>query len=143
MLVSDRMSRTVHMAHVDDTIQDVARVMADHDIGALPVANGDDLVGIVTDRDITIRAVSAGKGPNTPVQHVMTPQVKYCFEYEDVELVAGNMGDQQIRRLPVVNRDKRLVGILALFDVASEGSILHAAADALAGVSRPVGGRNE
>jgi CBS domain-containing protein len=137
MKVSEWMSRTVQLARPDHTVQQAARIMADIDVGVLPVADGDRLVGVVTDRDITVRAVAEGKGSNTPVHEVMTPEVKYCFEYEDLELVASNMGDQQVRRLPVVNQEKRLVGILSLADVATGGGVLPAA-DALAGVSRPV-----
>ena len=110
--------------------------MAELGVGALPVADGDRLVGVITDRDIAVRAVAEGKGPHTPVHEVMTPEVKYCFDFEDLELVARNMGDQQVRRLPVLDRDKRLVGILSLGDVATDGDVQHAAGDALAGVSR-------
>ena len=134
--VGEKMTRDVRLTRPDETIRVAARVMADIGVGALPVADGDRLVGVVTDRDIAVRAVAEGKGPDTLVQEVMTPEVKYCFDFEDLELVARNMGDQQVRRLPVVDRDKRLVGILSLGDVATGGDVQHAAGDALAGVSR-------
>ena len=110
--VRDQMSRDVQMASPDQTIREAARAMAELGIGALPVAEGDRLVGMVTDRDIAVRAVAEGLGPETLVRAVMTSDVKYCFEYEDLELVSRNMGDQQVRRLPVLSQDKRLVGVL-------------------------------
>jgi CBS domain-containing protein len=112
--------------------------MWDIDAGALPVSENDRLVGMITDRDIAVRAVALGKGPETPVREIMTSDVKYCFEDEDTDHVACNMGDQRVRRPPVVNRDKRLVGILSLGDIAlTQGG--QTAGEALAGISRPGG----
>jgi CBS domain-containing protein len=136
MKVSDKMTRNVRLASPDDTIQQVARVMAESDAGALPVREGDRLVGMITDRDIAIRGLAEGKGPDAKVREVMTASVKYCFEDEDVDDVARNMGQQQVRRLPVMNREKRLVGIVSLGDIAM-GESGQPAGDALAGVSRP------
>jgi CBS domain-containing protein len=136
--VRDHMSHDVHMAAPDQTIREAAGAMAKLGVGVLPVADGDDLVGMVTDRDIAVRAVAQGRGPETLVREVMTSEVKYCFDYEDLELVARNMGDQQVRRLPVLNQDKRVVGILSLGDVAAGAGALPAG-DALAGVTRPGG----
>jgi CBS domain-containing protein len=118
MKVSDKMTRNVRVASPDDTIQQAARSMAECDAGVLPVGADDRLVGMVTDRDIAVRGVAQGKGLDAKVREVMTPDVKYCFEDEDLDQVARNMGEQQVRRLPVVNREKRLVGILSLGDVA-------------------------
>ena len=110
--------------------------------GLLPVGENDQLVGMISDRDIAVRAVAQGKGPDTPIREVMTPDVKYCFEDEDTEHVARKMGDQQIRRLPVMSRDKRLVGILSLGDLTSiEPSAT--VAQGLAGISRPVGAHSQ
>ena len=136
--VRNRMSHDVQMVAPDQTIREAARAMAEFGIGALPVADGDRLVGMITDRDIAVRAVAKDRGPETMVREVMTEDVKYCFEYEDLELVARNMGDQQVRRLPVLDQDKRLVGILSLGDVVA-GAGAQPAGDALAGVSRPGG----
>lgn len=136
--VRDHMSRDVHMATPDQTIREAAIAMAKLGVGALPVAEGDSLVGMLTDRDIAVRAVAEGRGPDTLVGEVMTWEVKYCFDYEDLELVARNMGDQQVRRLPVLDQDKRVVGILSLGDVAAGAGALPAG-DALAGVTRPGG----
>lgn len=138
MKVSDKMTRNVRLARLDDTIRDAARTMGEMDAGVLPVTDGDKLVGMVTDRDIAVRAIGAGKGPDTPVREVMTPEVKYCFEDEEIEHVAHNMGDIQVHRLPVVSRDRRLVGIISLGDIAM-GEGPRPAGEALAGISRPGG----
>jgi CBS domain-containing protein len=118
MRVSEIMTRDVCLARPDHTIEDVARMMLAIDAGLLPVGDDDRLVGVITDRDIAVRAVAEGKGPATPVSEVMSGEVMYCFEDEDTADVARNMGEQQVRRLPVLNRDKRLVGILSLADLA-------------------------
>ena len=76
------------------------------------------LIGIITDRDITIRAVAEGKAPTTKVRDIMSEEVLYCFEVQDLDEVARNMSIMKIRRMPVVNRDKRLVGIISLADLA-------------------------
>lgn len=138
MKVSDAMTRNVQVANPDQSIQAAAQIMADLDAGSLPVGEDDRLVGMVTDRDIAVRAVAAGKGPHTPVREVMSKEVKYCFEDDDTEQVARNMSDQQLRRLPVVSREKRLVGILALGDLtAIDGG--RTAGEALQGISQAGG----
>jgi CBS domain-containing protein len=136
MRVNEVMSRDVKVASPTDTLQQVAKLMADLDAGAIPVAENDRLVGMVTDRDIAIRGDAKGCDPKrTPVREVMTAEkVKYCFEDEEVEQVAQNMAEQQIRRLPVLNRDKRLIGIVSLGDI-STGAKAAIAGDALRGVS--------
>ena len=118
MRVSEAMTREVRIVSPGESIRDVAKIMADIDAGAVPVGENDRLVGMITDRDIAIRAVAAGKGPDTPVREVMSSEVRYCYDDEDLDHVAKNMGDIQMRRLPVVNRDKRLVGIVSLADIA-------------------------
>jgi CBS domain-containing protein len=138
MRVSEAMTRDVRVARPDQTIQDAAKMMSDVDAGVLPVGENDQLVGMITDRDIAVRGVAQDKGPDTPVREVMTADVKYCFEDEDTDEVVRNMTDQQVRRLPVVNRDKRLVGILSLGDLAvMQGG--QPAGEALAGISQPGG----
>lgn len=122
MQVSKAMTRNVRIANPDNSICDVARIMADADVGALPVGEKDRLVGMITDRDIAIRAVAQGLPPETKVREVMSHQVMYCFEDEDISHVVDNIGDLQIHRLPVLSRAKRLVGIVSLADIAaSEG----------------------
>ena len=138
MRVSEAMSRDVRVANPGQTIRDVAKIMAEIDAGAMPVGENDRLVGMITDRDIAIRAVALGKGPDTPVREVMSQEVKYVFEDEDLEHVAENMSDIQMRRLPVVNREKRLVGIVSLGDIAQKED-KKTAGETVRGVSKPGG----
>ena len=138
MKVSRAMTRDVRVASPDQTLREVARIMADLDAGVVPVGEDDRLVGMVSDRDIAIRGVAEGRGPDATVRDVMTPDVRYCFEDEDVQDVACIMAENQVRRLPVLNRDKRLIGIISLGDVAvMQGP--DAASAALGGVSEPGG----
>ncbi|MCW5659254.1 MAG: CBS domain-containing protein [Burkholderiaceae bacterium] len=139
MKVSEAMTRDVSIASPDDTLQQAASKMAELDAGVLPVGAGDRLVGMLTDRDIAVRAVAQGKGPQTPVRDVMSEEVKYCFEDEELTDVTANMGDIQLRRLPVLNRDKRLVGIVSLGDIVTTGGDSRQAGQALAGISQPGG----
>jgi CBS domain-containing protein len=132
------MSRDVQVASPGQSIRDVAKMMDQIDAGAMPVGENDRLVGMITDRDIAIRAVALGKGPDTPVREVMSKDVKYCYEDEDLEHVAQNMGELQVRRLPVVNRDKRLVGIVSLGDIAQREDA-KTTGKTTAGVSKPGG----
>ena len=142
MRVFEAMTRDVRVALPEQTIQDAAKMMGDMDAGVLPVREGDRLVGMITDRDIAVRAVALGKGPQTPVREVMSPEVMYCFEDDDTDAVARNMADIKVRRLPVVNRDKRLVGIIALGDLAVvEGP--RAAGEAVSGISQPGGAHSQ
>jgi CBS domain-containing protein len=138
MKVSEVMTRDVQLIEPTQTIRDAAKLMADMDAGIMPIREGDRLVGMITDRDIAVRAVAEGKGPETPIREVMTEDVKYCYEDDDTEDVARNMADIQVRRLPVLTREKRLVGIISLGDMAvSEGS--GRAGEAVAGISQPGG----
>jgi len=132
MEVRDIMTRTVRIAAPDDTLQRAAQMMAEADAGVLPVGENDRLIGMITDRDIAIRGDACGCDPtHTRVRQVMTPEdVKYCFEDEDIEHVARNMAQLQVRRLPVLNRQKRLVGIVSLSDL-SHRTDATAAGDAL------------
>ena len=138
MKVSEAMTREVRVSSPDETIRKAAKTMAKLDAGALPVGENDQLIGMITDRDIAIRGIAEGKGPKAKVRDVMTDDVKYCFEDQELEEVTRNMADIQVRRLPVLTRDKRLVGILSLGDIAgsSDGK---GAGDALRGISRPGG----
>jgi CBS domain-containing protein len=140
MKVAEIMTREVCVASPTDTIRKAAELMAGLDIGALPVGENDRLIGVITDRDIAIRGVAQGAGPEAPVGDVMTHDVRYCFDNEDVEDVALNLGEIQVRRVPVVNQDKRLVGIVSLSDVALRNR--GGAAEALEGISRPGGFHN-
>jgi CBS domain-containing protein len=135
MRVSEAMTRDVHVCNPQSSIRDCAKMMGEIDAGVMPVGENDRLVGMITDRDIAIRAVAAGKGPDTPVREVMSQEVKYCFDDENLDHVAKNMGDLRVRRLPVLNRDKRLVGIVSLGDLATHESA-KVAAQAVSGVSQ-------
>ena len=138
MQVSEVMSPEVNIASPQQTIREAAEMMAAIDAGVLPVGENDRLVGMITDRDIAVRAVAHGKPPDTRIRDVMTDDVKYCFDDDELEEVARNMGDIQIRRLPVVNRDKRLVGIVSIADIAAaeEPEVV---GDAVSGISEPTG----
>ena len=142
MRVSEAMTREVRVANPGQSIREVARIMAEIDAGVMPVGENDRLVGMITDRDIAIRAIGEGKGPDTPVREVMTTeQVLYCYEDEDLDHVAKNMSEQQVRRLPVVNRDKRLVGIVSLGNIAQRET--RAANKAVKGVTKPGGAHQQ
>jgi CBS domain-containing protein len=138
MKVKEVMTRDVRLIEPAHTIRDAARLMAEMDAGIMPVREGDRLVGMITDRDIAIRAVAQGKGPETSIREVMTDEVRYCFEDEDTDKVERNMADIQVRRLPVLNRDKRLVGIVSLGDLAVTDKTGNVGA-AVAGISQPGG----
>ena len=134
--ISEVMTRGIQIANPAQTIREAAMTMAREDIGSLPVGENDRLIGMITDRDIVLRAVAEGRSPNTPIRDVMTDDIKYCFEDDDVAQVAQNMAELQVRRLPVVNRDKRLVGIVALSNVAQCGD-KKATSEMLRGVATP------
>ena len=120
--ISDVMTRDkVLVVSPDQTIAAAAELMAEADVGSLPVGDNDRLIGMVTDRDIVLRAVARGMGADTPVRAVMTEAIRYCYDDQDVAEVAQNMADLGVRRLPVVNRDKRLVGIVALSNITHFG----------------------
>lgn len=118
MNVSEVMTKQVETVSPQQTIKDAAELMQQLDTGVLPVGENDRLVGMVTDRDIVIRAIAQGRGPDAEVREAMTESVLYCFEDDSIEDAAKQMGEAQVRRLPVMNRDKRLVGIIALGDLA-------------------------
>ena len=121
MRISEIMSRDVRTARPQDTIQDVAQAMREVDTGAVPVCDGERLMGIVTDRDIVVRAVSEGRSFATPVTEVMSSNIEACYEDDDIRAAADKMAELQIRRLPVLDRDQRLVGIVSLGDIAQQG----------------------
>ena len=142
MKVGKVMCTDVQLISPDETLRQAATLMKQIDAGVLPVTENDKLIGMVTDRDIAIRGIAEGKGPDAKVRQVMSAEVKYCYEDEDVGHVTENMAELQVRRLPVMNRDKRLVGIVSLADLATEGS-LPKTARALHGISQPGGQHNQ
>ena len=139
MQVKEVMTRGVECTRPGASLQEAARKMRDLDVGPLPVCGDNDrLVGMLTDRDITVRAVAEGQDPKTArVQDVMTPDVLYCFEDQDVAEAARLMEENQVRRLAVLNSDKRLVGIVSLGDLAVETGGSQVAGKTLEQVSQP------
>jgi CBS domain-containing protein len=123
MKISDVMTPDVEVVAPDDTLRTAAQMMADIDAGVLPICDGERLVGMITDRDITVRAVAAGCDPETtPVRDVMSEELRYCFEDDDVEEVSKKMASWHVRRVPVLSRDKQLVGIVSLGDLVVGGA---------------------
>jgi CBS domain-containing protein len=135
--LKDLMSRDVKVVAPETTIREAAQQMRDGDFGMLPVSENDRLVGAISDRDIAIRAVADDKGPATPVREVMTKGICWVYDDESVERAAAIMSERQVRRLPVMNREKRLVGIVALGDLAVDEADIEPAAEALSGISQP------
>jgi len=123
MIAKECMTKNVKLCSPYMSLAEAAKLMREGDFGILPVGDHDRLVGMITDRDIAIRAVAQGKDPlRSYVGEVMTNKVLYCYEDQDINEVAKNLGDNQVRRLPVLNREKRLVGIVSLGNIAQSGA---------------------
>ena len=135
--LKDLMSRDVKVISPDMSIREAASQMRDGDFGMLPVGENDRMIGTITDRDIAIRGVAEGKDIGTKVRDVMSEGISWAYEDDSVEAAAKIMSERQVRRLPVVDRDKRLVGIVALGDFAVERSEVRPTAEALSGISQP------
>lgn len=132
--VAEIMSKDTKLIGPTDTIQRAAQLMKETDCGILPVQDGDRLAGMITDRDIAIRCIAAGRGPDTKVSEAMSEEVLYCYDGDDITDVCQNMAENQVRRLPVMNQDKRLVGIVSLSDLARKDPNC---AKALEGITQP------
>jgi CBS domain-containing protein len=138
MRIAEIMTRDPEVVASDSFLQDAAMKMQDLNVGMLPIRDGDRLVGMLTDRDITVRATAQGRDPTkTQVREVMTPDVIYCFEDQDVSQAAKLMQDKQIRRLPILSREKRLVGIVSLGDVAVHSGQQDTVSETIKEVSEP------
>ncbi len=138
MHVSEIMTRRAECTRSDATLQDAAERMRCLDVGALPVCDNDRLVGMLTDRDICVRSVSAGHDPiRDRVRDAMTPEIVYCFEEDDITEATHLMKENQIRRLPVLNDARRLVGIVSLGDLAVETGNKQLVGSALEAISEP------
>ena len=141
MKISECMTQDVRLVSPNDTIERAAQIMGSADTGVLPVSDGDRLVGMITDRDIAVRGVAEGCGPSARVGDIMSREVKYCYDDAEMDEVLDNMAQIQVRRMPVVDHDKRLVGIVSLSDLD------HAAPDrggeALRGITEPSGRHNQ
>ena len=119
MQIRDVMTTDVKTLSPDQSIREAAALMADIDSGALLVNDQDRLIAMITDRDIAIRAVAKGLDCDTPIREVMSNTIRYCFDDESVQNVAQNMAENEMRRMPVLNREKRLVGVVSLGNIAS------------------------
>ena len=138
MKVSDVMTRDVQTVRPDQTAREAASFMLRADAGSIPVTEGERLIGMITDRDIAVRGVAEGHGPETPVRELMTDDVICARDSDDVEDVASKMSEAQVRRLPVIDDQERLCGIVSLGDLSQQGAD-NAAEQALEGVTQPGG----
>lgn len=138
MKIKEIMTPNVEVVSPEMTLKDAARKMRDLDVGVIPVCDGEKMRGILTDRDITIRATAEGLDPKTaPVGNIMTPGVHWCYEDDDVDAAQKIMQDQQVRRILVMNRDKKLVGIVSLGDIAVDANRGKQTAKTLEDISQP------
>jgi len=135
--LKDLMSRDVQIISPDGTIKEAAQHMLKGNFGMMPVGENDRMIGTISDRDIAIRAVAEGKDPSTKVREVMSEGIVWAYEEDSVDDAVKLMSDHKIRRLPIVNADKRLVGIVALGDFAVESADIEAAGEALSEISKP------
>jgi len=136
-MIREVMTRDVEVINPNDTLRDAAEKMRSLNVGPLPVCDGQRILGMITDRDIVVRAIAVGKDPNsTQVSDVMSSGIEYCFDDDATEGVLDRMRDKQIRRMIVVDRNKKLVGIIALGDLAGEVSESKVG-EALEGISEP------
>ena len=138
MKISDVMTRDVKTIRPEQPVQEAASFMLSTDSGSIPVTDGDQVIGMITDRDIAVRGVAKGYGPDTPVRELMTNDIICVRDDDDVADVASKMSSAQVRRLPVVDRDERLCGIVSLGDLSREADV-DCASKALEGVSEPGG----
>lgn len=137
--ISAVMTRNVEVVAPDAGLEETAEKMRRLDVGVIPVCDGQRLVGMISDRDITVKIVAAKRNPATSkVREAMSEGVTYCFEDQDVQEAAQLMADKQLRRLPILNREKKLVGIVSIGDVAVRGDT-GSAGQALRGVAQPEG----
>lgn len=136
MRVSECMTREVRIVDPNETLGEAAQLMGEIDAGFLPVGENDRLVGAITDRDIAVRGVGRGRGPDAKIRDVMSDEVLYCFADDDSEDVLNNLAEIQVRRLPVLDRNKRVVGVVSLSDLAVSGGETHAG-EVLREIARP------
>ena len=138
MKISEVMTREVATVQASQTAQEAADFMLQGDAGSIPVTEGDRLIGMITDRDIAIRGVAQGHGPDTPVRELMTSGIVCARIDDDVDEVAVRMSEAQVRRIPVIDQQENIVGIVSLGDLSREtdGEAAH---EALEGVSQPSG----
>jgi CBS domain-containing protein len=136
MKIKDVMTHDVSFVAPDAPLVEIAQRMRDEDIGAIPVTENDRIIGMVTDRDIVVRGIASGSMETATARAVMSPRVLYCYEDQSVNEVLENMAEQQVRRMPVVNRDKRLVGVVSIGDLSQTSQ--RKAGESLKEISQPV-----
>jgi len=141
MKVSEVMTRDVQTVRPDQPVREAASFMLSADAGSIPVTDGDRLIGMITDRDIAVRGVAKGYGPDTPVRELMTDDIICARDSDDVDDIASKMSEAQVRRLPVIDGDQRLCGIVSLGDLSRDADE-DIASEALEGVSEP-GGKHQ
>jgi CBS domain-containing protein len=129
------MSKDVQIARPGDTIQDIAKRMRDGDFGFMPVADEERLIGTITDRDLTIRALAAGAAPTAPVSEFISRDAQSAWADDDLKTVLDAMSSKKIRRLPVLDKNSRLVGVVSLGDLSTRVKEKYAG-EALEGISR-------
>jgi CBS domain-containing protein len=142
MKISEVMTTDVETVSADQTAREAAAFMLRADAGSIQVCEGDKVIGMITDRDIAVRGIAEGRGPDTPVSELMSDGIICAHEDDDVREVARRMSDEQVRRLPVIDSDERLVGIVSLGDLSRE-TAGEAAQQALEGVSAPGGSHQQ
>jgi len=142
MKISEVMTRDVQTVRPDQPVQQAASFMLSADAGSIPVTDGERLIGMITDRDIAVRGIAKGYGPDTPVRELMTDDVICAREDDDADAVATKMSSAQVRRLPVIDDQERLCGIVSLGDLSREADE-DCAAEALQGVSEPGGSHRQ
>jgi len=142
MKISEVMTTEVETIGADQTAREAASFMLRADAGSIPVCDGDKVIGIITDRDIAVRGVAEGRGPDTPVSELMSDGIICAREDEDIQEVARRMSEEQVRRLPVLDAEDRLCGIVSLGDLTRE-TRGEAAQTALEGVSSPGGSHQQ
>ncbi len=138
MKIREVMTRDVEAASPNDSILSVAQTMARLDVGVLPVCEGRQIQGMVTDRDITVRAVAQGISPDSPISQVMTGNLEFVMADDDLDRAADKMADHQVRRLPVVDENRQLIGIISLGDLSQEHKA-KAVGQTLEDISQPSG----
>ena len=138
MKISEVMTRDIQTVRPDQPVQQAASFMLSADTGSIPVTDGDRLIGMITDRDIAVRGVAKGYGPDTPVRDLMTDDIVIIRIDDDVEEAASKMSEARVRRLPVIDENQRLCGIVSLGDLSRETDS-DCASEALEGVSQPGG----
>lgn len=136
MNISEVMTKEVNVIDRNKSVQEAASIMRDNDIGSLPVAENDKLIGVLTDRDLTKKILAEGKSPDTKVGDCVDKKIRYCFDDQSVDEVSDQMSDLKIRRMPVMNRDKKLVGIVSLGDLAKNRSTRDEASEAHSSITQ-------